>query len=243
MKSLILLAVMLMQMVAFAAKDNCADPNLNNMEGVDYYSELQYLTRFTKLFEMSSTAPAGFEDMFGSGNELCRDITATYLKHYDGTIYVLYTTHDDYCDGGNTIGYMINMTKYEDEDSSLAASVVAEIGDSEIYCVEATTAPAPEVSTNVLTIDEARKVEDYLNDICGDTYCGGDNDYVVSGLVCDTEKCSIKVAVASYYGDFEPYSYTCEMTEIKAELKKANARTYDDKEDVFYDYLLDNCLQ
>src|SRR5690606_7179007 len=102
--------------------------NLNGIKGVDSYRQLQYLNRFELVASVDSAAPAGFEDVFGKSENLCRDVMATYLKHTSGTLYVMYTTHDDYCDGGNTIGIMLNMSKYSNERSSLKDSVVGTIG-------------------------------------------------------------------------------------------------------------------
>lgn len=113
---------------------DCSDQNLTGMRGVDYYQQLQDLKRFELIAEVWSAAPAGFENTFGTVDNLCRDVKATYLKHESGTIYVMYTTHDDYCDGGNTIGIMINMDKYLSERNSLEDSVVATISDSEFIC-------------------------------------------------------------------------------------------------------------
>jgi len=133
MKNLILTILTFTSITSFAS-DDCKDKNLKNIKGVDYYNQLQYLNRFEKVFEVDTTAPAGFDDMFGEGNDICRDVTATYLKHTSGTIYVMYTTNDDYCDGGNTSGIMINMDKYMDEESKLNDSVVGEISDSDFIC-------------------------------------------------------------------------------------------------------------
>ena len=131
MKKLIAIALMVTSLSTFA---DCIDKNLRNMKGVDWYSQLEYLNRFTKVLEIDSPAPAGFEDYFGAGKDICRDTTATYLRHKSGTMYVMYTTHDDYCDGGNTIGIMINMDTYRNEDINLEKSIVGDIGDSEFYC-------------------------------------------------------------------------------------------------------------
>lgn len=42
---------------------------------------------------------------------------------------------------------------------------------------------------------------DYLNNICGDTYCGGDLDYTVNQITCDEVNCNIDVNVFSLYED------------------------------------------
>jgi len=58
---------------------------------------------------------------------------ATYLKHNkSGKTYVMFTTHDDYCDGGNTQGLIIDMEIYGQR--KLEDAVVADIGDSGVYC-------------------------------------------------------------------------------------------------------------
>ncbi|MCO4756284.1 MAG: hypothetical protein KC478_17520, partial [Bacteriovoracaceae bacterium] len=75
----------------------------------------------------------GFSDTFGVAPNLCHDVMATYLKHKaSGKTYVMFTTHDDYCDGGNTIGIIVDMKLYSQQ--KLEEAVVAQIGDSEVYC-------------------------------------------------------------------------------------------------------------
>jgi hypothetical protein len=46
----------------------------------------------------------------------------------------MFTTHDDYCDGGNTIGIVFDMEIYKQR--KLKESIVGEIGDSEFYCLK-----------------------------------------------------------------------------------------------------------
>ena len=42
---------------------------------------------------------------------------------------------------------------------------------------------------------------DYLNNLCGDTFCGGDFDYTVENISCEGTSCSIQTTVFSYYED------------------------------------------
>ena len=130
---ILLLALLVLGSFSSFAKDNCTDKNLNGIKIGETYNQLQYHKRFKLLFESDSPAPAGFSDYFGSGSELCHDVKATYLKHNpSGKTYVMFTTHDDYCDGGNTTGIMIDMVLYGKH--KLEDAIVGDIGDSEFYC-------------------------------------------------------------------------------------------------------------
>lgn len=132
MKNLVILITLLTSFSAFAT-ENCKDSNLNNVEGAIHYDEVKNNKDFTLLFEADSPAPAGFSEYFGTAPELCFDVMATYLKHNkSGKTYLMYTTHDDYCDGGNTTGIVIDMSLHSKQ--KLEESIVADIGDSEFYC-------------------------------------------------------------------------------------------------------------
>ena len=118
---------------AVFANEDCKDKNFNGLELGIEYNKLQYHKRFKKLYEGDSPAPVGYDDFFGDKDSLCKDVMATYLKHYKSdTTYIMYTTHEDYCDGGNTIGIIIDYKKYQ--SSTFEDAIVAEIGDSGVYC-------------------------------------------------------------------------------------------------------------
>ena len=132
MKKIIFLMLFVYSFSTFAEK-LCRDSNLNGLEGGESYDKLQYHSRFELLFNGDSPAPAGFSKYFGPDNELCYDVAATYLKHIStGKIYLMYSTHDDYCDGGNTLGIMIDMEIYT--QGKREEAIVGDIGDSEFYC-------------------------------------------------------------------------------------------------------------
>ena len=118
-----------------AAESKCKDQNFLDMYGVNHY-EIQDTKKFKVLFESDSTAPAGYDEYFNPlGNELCQSITATYIQHISSSKkYVMYTTHEDYCDGGNTLGVIIDLEKYSNQ--KIDDAIAAEVGDGEIYCTK-----------------------------------------------------------------------------------------------------------
>lgn len=133
MKNLLLSSLVLLSLNLFA-DDKCTDSNFNGLDAENYY-QLQYHSRFKKLFEGEAPAPAGYSSVFGSGDDLCRDVTLTVLKHIKSQkTYFMYTTHEDYCDGGNTIGIIIDMEKHAELLTSLENTIIGEIGDGEFYC-------------------------------------------------------------------------------------------------------------
>lgn len=118
------------------AESNCKDENFNEI-GIDYYSEIDDSGSFKTLFISDSPAPAGYPEVFGEGNSTCRAVKATYIQHIESKKrYVMFTTHDDYCDGGNTIGLVLDLNKYDNEGSKFSDAIVGEIGDSEFYCLK-----------------------------------------------------------------------------------------------------------
>jgi hypothetical protein len=132
MKKLIILLTLVMSYSTLAAT-KCKDKNFKGLEFGENYDQLKYRNRFTLLYEAASPAPAGYSDYFGTAPELCFDVMATYLKHNtSGKTYLMYTTHDDYCDGGNTSGIILDMDLYTQQN--LEGSIVADIGDSEVNC-------------------------------------------------------------------------------------------------------------
>lgn len=47
-------------------------------------------------------------------------------------------------------------------------------------------------NTNFLTLDQADKVNSYLDRICPDTYCGGDINFFPQGINCEGDSCTVK---------------------------------------------------
>jgi hypothetical protein len=138
MKAIFTVLVLFLSFSAQAAREkqaNCKDANLNGLDVGIKYDELKYHNRFTQLLATPSAAPAGFEEFDWDGNTLCRATSATYLKHKaTNKLYIMFTTGDDYCDGGNTLGIMIDQNKYEFGGENVRDSIVAHIGDSEFVC-------------------------------------------------------------------------------------------------------------
>ena len=133
MKTSILLLALLVGSMS-QGSTNCKDSNFNDLEG-----------------KTSPLAPAAVGDYFGRPPSICYDLNAEYLKHKpSGKVYVIYTTHKDYCDGGNTSGIIVDLGKYRDLGLSypttsvdfdgehyrkwMENSIVADISDSQIYC-------------------------------------------------------------------------------------------------------------
>lgn len=52
--------------------------------------------------------------------------------------------------------------------------------------------------TNFLTESEAVKINDYLDDICPDTYCGGDIVFYTHGITCKGNSCTIEMSGQGY---------------------------------------------
>ena len=140
MKTLILAALLLSGIAVHADQpktdyknENCKDSNLNGLGVVGDYDKLQFRNRFKLLLKVDSPAPAGIEPL-SFGDQICYYTQATYLKHSSGKVYVMYTTHDDSCDGGNTQGAMVDIQTYRGEQS-IEKAVVAYIGDAQFSCV------------------------------------------------------------------------------------------------------------
>lgn len=116
------------------ASANCKDQNFKGIAYEDY-DELKDYKRFELLYHGDSPAPVGFGELFSNNEEVCWDVRVTFLKHKPSEkVYAMYTTHDDYCDGGNTMGIIIDLKKYDNRSIHFSDTVVGEIGDSEFRC-------------------------------------------------------------------------------------------------------------
>ena len=138
MKKFFILAVMASSFSAFAdaVEFDCKDSNFNTID-VEFFPEDMSKSLFEELYATQSPAPIGYPDTFGEGDDACRDVSVTYVKHKkSGRQYAIYRTQDDYCDGGNTIGLVIDIKKYQDLDISYADAAVGEISDGEFYCFQ-----------------------------------------------------------------------------------------------------------
>ena len=63
----------------------------------------------------------------------CMALRNTYLKDkITGKDYLMVTTHDDYCDGGNVYGYIFDI----DASKKFQGAIVAEVNDGDLSCVD-----------------------------------------------------------------------------------------------------------
>lgn len=133
MKKLLMIVAVIAAFGASAKTTGCKDKNFNGLEDYTSYDKLQYYKRFSVLYSGDSPPPIGYEDTFGTAGSHCYATNVAFIKHYSGKVYAMYTTHDDFCDGGNTIGVVIDMDLYGNGETEKA--IVAEIGDSELVCL------------------------------------------------------------------------------------------------------------
>ena len=133
-KLIVLVCLILSFSTSVFAEKKCKDLNLDGLSG-EHYNDLQNQRRFRKLFQGDSPAPVGYSDIFGEGESACKAVEVTFLEHIQSNkIYAIYTTHDDYCDGGNTLGIVIDTKKYRDLSISTSDAVVGRVGDGEFNC-------------------------------------------------------------------------------------------------------------
>lgn len=59
--------------------------------------------------------------------------------------------------------------------------------------------------TNFLSVHEASRINKYMDEICPDTYCGGDISFYTQGITCNGDRCSI-VITGSGKSDFDETS-------------------------------------
>lgn len=74
-------------------------------------------------------------------------------------------------------------------------------------------------NADILTKSEMSKISDYLDNICSDTYCGGDINWTSPKVVCGKSYCSVIIDAASYYSD-EPFFTVDHFDNASADLKK-----------------------
>ncbi len=87
------------------------------------------------------------------------------------------------------------------------------IGSVVILTLAGLFAEAPAQTPSLLTEQEASQILRALDDLCGDTWCEGDNNFSFDALSCDPEKgCSLDLTVKpyEYLGQvLPPHPYTC----------------------------------
>jgi hypothetical protein len=54
----------------------------------------------------------------------------------------------------------------------------------------------------VLTDSEGKKIVNYLDEICADTFCGGDINYFPRSFKCDESSCTLKMDAVEYYSNY-----------------------------------------
>jgi hypothetical protein len=66
---------------------------------------------------------------------------------------------------------------------------------------------------------EREQISDYLDNICPDTYCGGDINWTSPKVVCGKKYCSVIIEAASYYSD-DPFFTEEYFNNASADTKK-----------------------
>ena len=82
-------------------------------------------------------------------------------------------------------------------------------------------------NNSFLTKTEIKKIETYLDDVCPDTYCGGDLNYSPSNLECDSDSCSLDFTAQGYQASYEVSALGILGREFRSE----------ENEDVFINYV------
>ncbi len=59
--------------------------------------------------------------------------------------------------------------------------------------------------TDFLTKSEADKINGYMDDICMDTYCGGDINFYTQGMSCSGDTCTIKYLAKTWSGSSDSF--------------------------------------
>ena len=91
-------------------------------------------------------------------------------------------------------------------------------------------------NADFLNISEREKISYYLDNICPDTYCGGDINWTRPKVVCGKKYCSVIIEAASYYSD-DPFFTEEYFNNASADKKKGQgfkllkAETYVDEWD------------
>lgn len=124
------------------ANNICSDTNFSNIN-FHKYTDVKNDRHFEHFISFSTVTPGqlfeSFYDLDLDGNEnysvFCTEVEAAYFTHKkSGIKYVMYTTHEDSCDGGNTMGLVVDIEKYSAGKGK--ESIVAEISDSDFLCLK-----------------------------------------------------------------------------------------------------------
>lgn len=131
MRLIVLASLLLGSFSAFSA---CKDPAFQGIEESDY-RKVGFHKRFQFVSSGPVAAPKGYPDIFETGDGPCQYVEALVLKHKaSGRTYAIYTTHDDSCDGGNTMGIAVDVALQKKKQYQKA--IVGHVGDSEFSCEE-----------------------------------------------------------------------------------------------------------
>lgn len=68
---------------------------------------------------------------------------------------------------------------------------------------------------------EAQKINQYMDDICPDTYCGGDILFYTQGLTCNNNSCTLELT-GSGYSDFDNTTITSATNTSKVTAEYSN---------------------
>lgn len=135
MKSSILVVALLFSGMSAQAGEvlsNCKDSNFNGLKAGIHYSELKGRGRFTELFYVPNTPAPAVSDLAG----LCASVEASYLRHNPSKkMYAVMTSKGD-CDGGTTVGVVIDLDAHELNGHVNQDGIVAEVGDGEVVCIK-----------------------------------------------------------------------------------------------------------
>ncbi|MGI4992362.1 hypothetical protein ACRXCV_07025 [Halobacteriovorax sp. GFR7] len=64
---------------------------------------------------------------------------------------------------------------------------------------------AVSAQSDFLTKQEADKINEYMDDICMDTYCGGDINWYTKGMNCSGDQCTISFKAYTWENDAETF--------------------------------------
>lgn len=74
-------------------------------------------------------------------------------------------------------------------------------------------------NAEILTKSERKQISRYLDDICPDTYCGGDINWTSPEVVCNDGYCSVLINATSYYA-LEPFFSVKHFNTASSDSKK-----------------------
>lgn len=123
---------------------SCKDSNFDETYIYDGgYKRINKYERFSRVNTFYTVTPGQlFESYFDidldespNYSAFCFSVKAHYFTHTaSNKEYVMYTTHEDQCDGGNTMGVIVDVAQFKDGKGREA--IVAEVRDRAMYCLK-----------------------------------------------------------------------------------------------------------